>query len=52
MLEKLLKNNEKIFYVEEAHTGDGYDDFNVYYEDCAKGISNASGIEILGGESL
>ena len=49
-LEKMIDDGDKIFYIKQAYSGDGYGETYIYCEDEAKGISEVQGIETIGGE--
>ena len=49
-LEQMIDAGDKIFYIRQAYSGDGYGETYIYCEDEAKGISEVQGIETIGGE--
>lgn len=52
LLEKKIKDGDKIMYVRVAYQGDGYGDFYIYDETDGRLMDNVNGVEVLGGESL
>lgn len=51
-LEKMIGNGDKLFYIRQAHSGDGRGDYYIYCEEGAHGLSDISGIEVIGGEAM
>ena len=49
-LQSMIDAGDKIFYIRQAYSGDGYGDTYIYCEDDANGISDLQGVETIGGE--
>lgn len=49
-LEQMIDAGDKIFYIRQAYSGDGYGETYIYCEEGAEGISSVQGIETIGGE--
>jgi len=52
LLEKKLKDGDKIMYVRVAYQGDGQGDFYIYDETSNMSIGEIDGVDVLGGECL